>query len=230
MTSSARPRIGTQIALILIEMGGDHERIKAGFSAWNQRIAPVFDVARHLLLVEADGPRLVSESQLELVEEAPLPRSFQLAELGLETLVCGAISRPMLTSIAAYGIRVVPFVTGPLKEVVQAWLSGTLESNVYAMPGFCFPKRRRGHARDTCEGERAVMQSGNRGGGGPRRGQGSGGRGRRGSGGRQGGPVAGGPGGQCICPKCGHVEPHERGVPCLQRTCPECGTVMTRQQ
>ncbi len=211
-------------------MGSEQDKVKAGFSAWNQRVAPVFDVARHLLVVEADGLGLVSESQVELVEEAPLPRSFQLAELGLETLVCGAISRPMLTSIAAYGIRVVPFVTGSLKEVVQAWLSGTLESDVYAMPGFCFPKRRRAHTGDTYEGGISVMRSGNRGGDGPGGGRGSGRQGRRGAGGRQGGPAAGGPGGQCVCPKCGHVEPHERGVPCLQRTCPECGTTMTRQQ
>ena len=210
-------------------MGGRQERVKAGFSAWNQRIAPVFDVARSMLLVEADGPRLVSESQVELVEEAPLPRSFQLAELGLETLVCGAISRPMLTSVAAYGIRVIPFVAGSLKEVVHAWLSGTLESNVYAMPGFCFPKSRRGYAGDIFEGEKVMMRGGNRGGGGPGRGQGSGGGGRRGSGGRQGGPAAAGPGGECICSECGHVEPHQRGVPCYQRTCPKCGKPMTRK-
>jgi len=47
--------------------------------------------------------------------------------------------------------------------------------------------------------------------------------------GRLGGPVAGGAGGTCVCPKCGNREPHERGVPCLQKQCPKCGTAMTRE-
>ena len=38
-----------------------------------------------------------------------------------------------------------------------------------------------------------------------------------------------GPGGNCVCPKCGHKEPHEAGQRCLDRTCPKCGTRMTRE-
>lgn len=67
------------------------------------------------------------------------------------------------------------------------------------------------------------------------RGQGSGG-GRgggagRGGGrgpGRGGGPYAAGPGGECVCPSCGHRQPHAVGTPCYQLTCPKCGTTMTR--
>ncbi len=58
------------------------------------------------------------------------------------------------------------------------------------------------------------------GGGGRRRGTGGGG-------GRMGG-VAAGPGGECVCPKCGKRVPHQRGVPCNNISCPECGTHMTR--
>jgi hypothetical protein len=51
-----------------------------------------------------------------------------------------------------------------------------------------------------------------------------GGRGR----GRMGGPLGAGPEGACVCPKCGHHEPHKRGEPCNQKTCPKCGTKLTR--
>ncbi len=56
-------------------------------------------------------------------------------------------------------------------------------------------------------------------------GQGAAGRGM----GRGGGPQAAGPGGSCVCPRCGQKEPHERGMPCNQRTCPKCGTAMVRE-
>lgn len=45
--------------------------------------------------------------------------------------------------------------------------------------------------------------------------------------GRMGGQAAG-PAGQCVCPKCGHETPHERGVPCTLKTCPKCGATMIR--
>ena len=66
-----------------------------------------------------------------------------------------------------------------------------------------------------------------RGGIGPGGGQGQGrvGQGR----GRMGGPLAGGPVGTCVCPKCGHREPHERGAPCARKRCPKCDAAMTRE-
>lgn len=37
-----------------------------------------------------------------------------------------------------------------------------------------------------------------------------------------------GPGGECKCPKCGTIAPHQRGLPCYQQKCPKCGTNMAR--
>ena len=46
--------------------------------------------------------------------------------------------------------------------------------------------------------------------------------------GKMGGPFAAGPGGNCVCPKCGYKELHIVGQPCNEKTCPKCGTQMTR--
>jgi ribosomal protein L15 len=56
-----------------------------------------------------------------------------------------------------------------------------------------------------------------------------GGQGMGGGRGRKGGPLAGGAGGACRCPNCGHTQPHERGVPCTQVQCPKCKTSMVRE-
>jgi len=45
--------------------------------------------------------------------------------------------------------------------------------------------------------------------------------------GRMGGFTAG-PGGSCVCPRCGYSTPHTVGTPCYQQTCPKCGSRMTR--
>ncbi len=56
-----------------------------------------------------------------------------------------------------------------------------------------------------------------------------GGRGLRGGRGQGNGNKAGaGPGGECRCPKCGHMQPHEAGQRCLDTLCPKCGTKLVR--
>jgi hypothetical protein len=59
----------------------------------------------------------------------------------------------------------------------------------------------------------------------------SGRRGRGGGGGRGRGRMGGfaaGPGGSCVCPRCGYSISHVIGTPCYQQTCPKCGSRMTR--
>ncbi|MGI6423104.1 MAG: DUF5320 family protein [Candidatus Dojkabacteria bacterium] len=31
---------------------------------------------------------------------------------------------------------------------------------------------------------------------------------------------------ECQCPNCGYTEPHTRGIPCTNKTCPKCNTKM----
>ncbi|MDP8287643.1 MAG: hypothetical protein RAP03_13295, partial [Candidatus Electryonea clarkiae] len=38
-----------------------------------------------------------------------------------------------------------------------------------------------------------------------------------------------GPQGDCVCSKCGKSMPHQRGVPCTDMKCPECGALVVRQ-
>jgi hypothetical protein len=38
-----------------------------------------------------------------------------------------------------------------------------------------------------------------------------------------------GPGGFCVCPKCGEKIPHLPGNTCREEKCPKCGTRMVRE-
>lgn len=215
--------------------------VKAAFASWNDRIAPVFDVAQWIQLVETETGHIINQNRANVAGETPSQKASRLAELEVGILVCGAISRPMQTVITAYGIEVIPFIAGDLQEVIQAWLCGKLtDSNEYIMPGCQRAGGRRGQPMRGIKG-RQNMSNGNR------RGKGQSGRRkdagtgmRKGSqkggqrqGGRGSGRAAGsGPAaafGTCVCPQCGHQEPHERGVPCTEKKCGQCGAVMTRQ-
>lgn len=204
----------------------DEERMngmtKIAFSYWNNRIAPVFDTAQSLLVVESENGRVLTQTRITLPESLPVQKALRLMDMGVDALVCGAISRPMHDLIATHRIQVISFVAGDLLDVVQAWLEGTLETDLFAMPG-CRRRRWGGYAK-----EMIPMVGQGRGYG---RGQEAGGRGRGGGPGRgrMGGPLAAGPTGQCVCPKCGSRAPHQPGLPCVKRTCPECGTALMRE-
>jgi predicted Fe-Mo cluster-binding NifX family protein len=221
--------------------------MKAAFAVWNNRIAPVFDVARQVHVVVMESGQIVSEAEEELPDDIGHGKGLRLAELGVDTLVCGAISRSMQAIVSAYGIRTIPFVAGGLRRVIRAWSCGALEKGTFAMPGCCIRDRRQpGRVRAMKEealpmggqgtGERGPGGQG-QGQGGSGQGAGGGGRGRGGqaggrrgrAGGRMGGPKAAGPAGACVCAKCGHREPHARGIPCSHMQCPKCGGIMTRE-
>jgi predicted Fe-Mo cluster-binding NifX family protein len=218
--------------------------MRAAFAVWNDRIAPVFDVTRHIHLVETEARRIVSERVEALPDDDGSGKALRLVELGVDMLVCGAISRSMHVMVSAYGIRTVPFVAGDLREIVNAWLSGELEKRVFAMPGCCAVGRGAGRRVRAAGQEVHAMNGGGRGGAGMGGGQGRGDQGRGGGGqgrgggkgrgqgrglGRMGGPKADGPAGECVCSACGHREPHMRGIPCTQRQCPKCGAAMIRE-
>jgi predicted Fe-Mo cluster-binding NifX family protein len=214
--------------------------LKVAFACLDERIAPVFDTALQVRVLETESGRIISEKKEMLPPDLPLQKTIRLNELGIQAIVCGAISRPLNAMIAANGIRVIPFVAGDLHAVIQAWLKGGLNGKAFAMPGCCRRARIVDNGFITLIKEKTTMNGrgqggmgGGRGQGGMGGGQGQGrgmGQGRGGQGrGRMSGPLAGGAIGTCVCPKCGERMAHERGLPCVQRQCPKCGTAMIRE-
>jgi len=117
--------------------------MKTAFSVWEQRIAPVFDTARQIHLVESDGMRITAEKAHAIVGDDIRQKIAWLSAQGVGTLVCGAISRPLQARLAAVGIKVVPFIAGDLCQVIHVSFDGLLKGAAFAMPGCCGRRRMR---------------------------------------------------------------------------------------
>ena len=122
--------------------------MKAAFAVWSGRISPVFDVSRRLLVVEVQNGTIVARTEEPLLDEHPIGKIRRLVQLGIETLVCGAISRQLADLASVQGIRTIPFTAGEVEEVIEAYLSGALPKREMTMPGCCNRRRRfRGRCR-----------------------------------------------------------------------------------
>ena len=103
---------------------------------WNGRISPVFDVAADLLVIEVHDGAEVGRANVTLDGSAPAVRAGQLADLGVDVLICGAISRELEDLISSAGVSsVVSQTRGRADHVLDAYLSGALTSRAFLMPG-----------------------------------------------------------------------------------------------
>jgi len=117
--------------------------MKIAIPVWNGFVSSVFDFAHRLLLVDIENGREVNRSEVDLKAESLPQRAGSLKNLGVDVLICGAISRALADMIAASGVQVLPFVTGRVADVLQAYITGQLVQPQFAMPGF-WPGARKG--------------------------------------------------------------------------------------
>jgi predicted Fe-Mo cluster-binding NifX family protein len=186
---------------------------------FRSRVAPVLNWCSRVLLFPEGAPDIASYEEVTLPGGAdPFERLRILQRKGVTTLVCGALSPDLLHYAEDLEVDVICGVAGSISDVIEAYREHKLDQSRSLLPG-CRCGRRSGGM----EGNSTMPGRTGRGSG-----QGQGKKGAQGGQGRMGGRSAG-PGGECICPRCGTVAPHKRGTPCIQVVCPGCGHQMSRK-
>jgi len=102
---------------------------------WQDRVSPVFDVAGSLLLIDLDHGVETARQDVALEEEPSSGRARRMVSLGIDTLICGAISRPLEVALASAGIEVISQTCGDIEQVLSAYVQGRLCQEMFFMPG-----------------------------------------------------------------------------------------------
>ena len=128
---------------------------------WEGRVSPVFDVAQRLALTTIDSGKAVRIQEVAIPSEDPPARVKLLVEQKVDVLLCGAVSGCVRTLLEESGIRVVPYVCGPVEAVLDAFLENRLADSGLVMPGCACgrgnggrQRRRRDWGRNQQEPER----------------------------------------------------------------------------
>ena len=109
--------------------------MRIAIPVWKERVSPVFDVAKHLLVVDIEDSAEVARELKTVTEDQLTDRAQYLADLGVEILICGAISRSLELILGARGVGVIPKFCGTAEEILQAFLCGTISNRRFLMPG-----------------------------------------------------------------------------------------------
>ena len=119
--------------------------MKIAIPHWQARVSPVCDEARHFLVVHVTDDLEVSRSQFEMTLPGTdlIGRATQLLDWGVNTVICGALSKGLETMLLGVGIEVISQVCGNVEDVLQAFRTGTLEQDRFALPGYVRRRRRR---------------------------------------------------------------------------------------
>lgn len=125
--------------------------MKIAIPIWNGSVSSVLDFAQQILLVDAEGQQETGRSQVQLSQKSIQQQACLLVDMGVDVLICGAVSRPLATMLTASKIEVIPFVSGPVEEVLGAYFNKGLFEPQFLQPG-CLPGDRKGfgHGRRGC--------------------------------------------------------------------------------
>jgi len=101
------------------------------------------DAAARLYLAEMgkagiSKPREVGLPSLHFIQLADY-----ISSLGVDVLICGAISRSLEERLNQLGVKTVSWISGNVHDVMVAYRTGELDNDDYFMPGY----RRRGRCR-----------------------------------------------------------------------------------
>jgi len=121
--------------------------MKVALPHWQGRVSPVLDVAGKLLVIEVERGKEASRIERKLLFQDPFSRAREISGLGVEVLICGAVSWPLEMALSSAGVVVIPHTCGPIDEIVRAFLSGGFTDDSFLMPGCCGRGRRFRHRR-----------------------------------------------------------------------------------
>lgn len=111
--------------------------MKIAVTEWHGRVAPLFDVAGTIVLADADG------APERLAFDGPGGRVAFLKQHGVDVLICGAISPLPRQQAETQGIQVQAFVSGEIRDVLEAFKTNRLDEPDFTMPGCRRCRRRR---------------------------------------------------------------------------------------
>ena len=104
-------------------------------SIWEDKISPLLDTASKLLIVENETQKESSRYEVYLLKQDISKKCRFMQSLNIDVLICGGVSRQFSEMLKASGIEVISGISGPARDVLEAYLQGKPLHSEFLMPG-----------------------------------------------------------------------------------------------
>lgn len=109
--------------------------MRIGIPIWCDDVSPALDFSRRILVVETVGSMVLSRFSHDFEGRSDQARVERLLELGVDVLICGAVSNALARRVMASGILLIPWKRGAAEEALAAYVDGSIEEPRFRMPG-----------------------------------------------------------------------------------------------
>ena len=108
--------------------------MKVAIPIYNNRISPRFDCAYRFMIVTAENGEIKEKDSIIMNSMNLIQRINEFANMGIDTLICGAISEFTFRMITDKKINVIPWIIGEADKVLDLFLKGKLEPGMNFFP------------------------------------------------------------------------------------------------
>jgi predicted Fe-Mo cluster-binding NifX family protein len=109
--------------------------MKIAIPQWRHRVSPVLDESHELLIVHMETGKEVRRTKEKLMHDDPLHRARHISGLGVDVLICGAVSSILEIALISAGVQVISCKCGAINDVVDAYKNNKLKDSLFLMPG-----------------------------------------------------------------------------------------------
>lgn len=112
-----------------------YQKMKLAITIWGNRISPVFDSAKKLMIVSIYDSKIASRTYENCDNYDLLQIVSTLAMHKVKLLICGAITRNQTARIESNGIQVLSFISGHLDKILATYIKNPQQISDFQMPG-----------------------------------------------------------------------------------------------
>jgi predicted Fe-Mo cluster-binding NifX family protein len=109
--------------------------VKIAITIWGNRISPVFDAARTLLVARIENRSILEKNYTTFNPDSPQDLIRTLKQMTVSTLICGAISTKPADFIVESDIKLISFVTGNALDFLDSFATRQAIEKGNMMPG-----------------------------------------------------------------------------------------------
>jgi len=107
------------------------------------RVSPLMDVSNRYMIYETEDGKIKQRLDISLNADGESQRVEKLKEIGVNTIICGAVSGYVAHIVGEKGMRLLSMIYGPIDEIIEHYLKNSLGTYCSGSGGCKGHKRQR---------------------------------------------------------------------------------------